>query len=81
MSMPSPRLDDLRIEREDLLLLDLVGAGRAAGERIATGDRLRVDGSAGSVQILERASADTTGPVRSPIGPVTCVAMPCIRGN
>jgi phosphohistidine swiveling domain-containing protein len=45
-----------------------------ATHRIATGDRVRVDGSAGSVEILERAGgagaggASDTAPVRTPIG-------------
>ena len=37
-----------------------------ATQRISTGDRLRVDGSAGSVQILERAGS--TEQVRTPVG-------------
>jgi phosphohistidine swiveling domain-containing protein len=40
-----------------------------ATQQIATGDRVRVDGSAGSVEILERAGATgSTEPVRTPIG-------------
>ena len=39
-----------------------------ATQKIATGDRLRVDGTAGSVEILERAPAVTTPPLRTPIG-------------
>jgi phosphohistidine swiveling domain-containing protein len=38
-----------------------------ATARIATGDRVRVDGSAGSVEVLERVGA-TAGPARTPIG-------------
>ena len=39
-----------------------------ATQEISTGDRLRVDGSAGLVEILDRASAGSTGQVRTPIG-------------
>jgi len=39
-----------------------------ATQKISTGDRLRVDGSAGSVKILDRAAAAATEPVSTPIG-------------
>jgi pyruvate,water dikinase len=39
-----------------------------ATHKISTGDRLRVDGSAGSVRILHRASAGSTEQVPTPIG-------------
>ncbi len=39
-----------------------------ATQRIATGDRLRVDGSAGSVEILHRASSGSTEQPHTPIG-------------
>ncbi|HTS14817.1 MAG TPA: PEP-utilizing enzyme [Candidatus Sulfotelmatobacter sp.] len=39
-----------------------------ATQRIATGDRLRVDGSAGTVEILERAPRAATATGSSPIG-------------
>jgi pyruvate,water dikinase len=45
----------------------VVGTSTATA-RIATGDRIRVDGSSGSVEILERAPASSTTPARSPIG-------------
>jgi phosphohistidine swiveling domain-containing protein len=39
-----------------------------ATRKISTGDRIRVDGSAGVVEVLERAPAASSPPLRAPIG-------------